>query len=618
MANTKSTHPTQTSATFDWTWIVVVAAAALLARIMYAFETAENPLRDLLILDSRVYHLLALEIANENFWGSEVFFRAPLFPYLLGLIYKCFGEGQNAVFVFHALLGAATAVLSYLTARIHLNETAARITGIIVALYPTLYFFEATIMPTALEVFTFSLALFLLSRFQKSHRWSDLVYSGLALGVAALARPTILLFAVLLPIWLWLALGRKIDRHLLSGAALLFGAMAVVILPVTIRNFAIEPDLVLISSQSGANLYIGNNRTADGQTVVFPTGDGTLNHFADHVWSASRQIADAESRRQLTAAEVSSFWTDRTVAEIQQDWGRAISLFLHKLYLWFCGEEIFNNANPLGGRSEALLYSLSIWRQWLNFPYGLLAPLFLAGSVVFLWSKEKHGLLLLFTWSQAVAIALFFVSSRYRQPAIPAMIMVAVFAGIQVWNWIRRHAWAKTVAVCGSAIVLLLALNPRESVASKQNISMYHAQFGGALAQKERYEEAVNELRRAIVIADNNALAFQLLGPLYMESGQYEQALAVLMRAEELDPNSLPTKSSLARLNYGLGRHEIALKYFASVLRTDAVFPDLARLAAKSALSAGDTVLARKYIARALLDNPQDSAATRIAAEIGR
>ncbi len=166
--NIKKTTPPIESQGIDKWWLLGIAAVAAGVRIVFAFQSIDDPFRGLLFLDSKVYHLLAVEIASTNFWGSEVFFRAPLFPYILGITYKLFGVGGVAIQVLHSILGIGTAILTYLIAEIHFDRRIARIAGLCAAAYPTLYFFELSLMPTALEVFTFTAAIYCFSRFERS------------------------------------------------------------------------------------------------------------------------------------------------------------------------------------------------------------------------------------------------------------------------------------------------------------------------------------------------------------------------------------------------------------------------------------------------------------------
>lgn len=597
----------------DKLWLVAIAVLAACVRIIFVLQSADDPFRGLLFLDAKVYHLLAVEIATRSFWGSEVFFRAPLFPYVLGLVYKIFGVGGIAIQILHSALGIGTTLLTYLIAEFHFDRRIARIAGICAAVYPTLYFFELTLMPTALEVFTFTAAIYCFSRYERSRSTLSLMLAGFALALAALARPTILSFLIVLPLWFWLVDKGQRWKNVVTKMAWVILPMIIVILPVTIRNYMIESDLVLISSQGGANFYIGNNPYSDGQTVAFPFGQAPLNRYEDHIWSASKFIAEKRTHQKLTSAEISSYWFKQGKSFVAERPGDAIGLFLEKSYLSFCGEELFNNANPLMPRQYSLLYAMSIWHEGINFPFGLIAPLFLIGSVMLLRQKNKRSLLLFFVFSQVITLSVFFVSSRFRQSLLPVMLVVAGYAGYMLYQWLRFRNWRSLTGYGVSFVLLVVAFNPPFKVASRQNQSMYHALLGGALASRERYEEAVEQLRESIRIADDNATAFQLLGSLYVKSGQIEQALAVLHRAEELAPDAIQTKSVLSRIYYDRKDFQRALNYFESVLGAGVQMEKFNFWAARSAFELGQFNVAQRYVNAALAENPADNESIRLA-----
>jgi len=604
----------------EWIWLAIVAAVAMIARIVYWLESGDDPLRGVLVLDSLVYDRLATEIAKETIWGTEVFFRAPLFPYLLALTYKLAGMQQTAIVFLNLLMGAGTAVLTYLASRQWLNEKGSRIAGIVVALYPTLYFFECEVMPTALEVFTFALTLYLFSLYDRDRHPKHLLWGGIALGLAALARPTILTFALALIIWLRL-------KHRSSGwtvtwqrYSLVLLGMAMVILPCTIRNYAVGHEIVWISSQGGVNFYMGNNKDTDGQTAAFPSAGGKLNKYQDHIWSDSKAIAESEQGRSLTAGEVSSHWRAKGLDFITSNPLSALWLSLKKLYLMFCGEELFNNEDPLSGRQYAFVYSLFVWSFGLRFPYGLLSPLFLLGTVLVLRRKNKPWLPLLFVYSQVVTVALFFVSSRYRQPLIPAMIIVAVAGLLQLRDLAKRLTPKLLLPYGVLLLFLLLTLNPPVTIASKQNQSMYHTLLGNVLSAQEKDDRALAELNEAIVIDDRNTLAFQQLGMFYAKSGKYDLAIEALKKAESLNPDYADLKVMLARAHYEKNDYRTALEYVRNTPLERTAYNSHyigLWLGAWSAANLGNAVEAKQYLDRVLELNPKDKSAKAMLDSLG-
>ncbi len=604
----------------EWIWVAIIAAIAVVVRVIYWLESGDDPLRGELVLDSLVYHRMATEIAKEAFWGTEVFFRAPLFPYLLAFTYKLAGIQQIAIALVNLLMGIATAALAYLTSRRWLSEKGARIVGIVTALYPTLYFFEFEIMPTALEVFTFTLTLYLFSLYDRDRNQKHLFWGGIALGFAALARPTILTFAVALIIWLrtkhqssgWIVTWQKYSLILLG--------MAIVILPCTIRNYAVGHEVVLISSQGGVNFYMGNNKDADGQTAAFPSVGGRLNKYQDHVSSDSKALAEDDARRNLTASEVSSYWRTKGTDFITSNPLSALWLSLKKIYLVFCGEELFNNEDPLSGRRYALLYSIFIWSFGLRFPYGLLAPLFLLGTVLVLRRKNKPWLPLLFVYSQVITVALFFVSSRYRQPLIPAMIII-VTAGLFELRELMTRLSVKQLAPYGVALlVLLLALNPPVTIASTQNRSMYYTLLGNVLSNQSKDDLAVAELTNAVAIDDQNMLAFQSLGKVYGKTGKYDLAIETLKKAEALNPDYADVTVMLARVNYDKHDYPAALQYIRKTHLENASPASLYMglwVGAWSAASIGEATEAKQLLNHILELNPRDKDAKAMLDSLG-
>ena len=83
--------------------IGAIFALALTVRLVFFFvNRGSNPLFYHPILDSLFHHEWAGRIIDGNFWGDEVFFRAPLYPYVLALLYKVSGSSITlAVLVQH-------------------------------------------------------------------------------------------------------------------------------------------------------------------------------------------------------------------------------------------------------------------------------------------------------------------------------------------------------------------------------------------------------------------------------------------------------------------------------------------------------------------------------------
>jgi len=83
-----------------------VFAAALALRLVYAFSMRTSPLSTELRGDDVVFDDWAQHIARGEWLGRDVFFQAPLYPYLLGVLYYIFGHDLFVVRLFQAVIGS--------------------------------------------------------------------------------------------------------------------------------------------------------------------------------------------------------------------------------------------------------------------------------------------------------------------------------------------------------------------------------------------------------------------------------------------------------------------------------------------------------------------------------
>ncbi|MEJ2721717.1 MAG: glycosyltransferase family 39 protein, partial [bacterium] len=272
--------------------VIIVAAAALLIRVLFFLLNRENnPLFYYPIMDAKYHSEWAQEILAGNFWGDEVFFRAPLYPYLVALLYKVSGTSIGFVILVQHLIGASTAVVVYLLARRFFVPRVALLGGLLAAFYWPFLYFEADLLIVTLVVFLDTLALLFLTLAIQARPGSPdriavggfrigpgplFAAAGLALGISAVARPSVLIYLPALPVVLYFAVpstgagSRRNHRAWIRQTALVYAAAAVVILPVIVRNYVVGRDIVPIASQGGVNFYIGNNPESDGRTAIVP------------------------------------------------------------------------------------------------------------------------------------------------------------------------------------------------------------------------------------------------------------------------------------------------------------------------------------------------------------
>ena len=247
-------------------WVLGLTAAALVLRV--AFVLAFEP-TSLTSNDALFYHAVAATIADGDgfsLYGEPTAHWPPVGPYLFGLAYWVAGPEPLAAVLVNAVIGAATVPLLYVTALRALGTRAARFAGAALAVMPGQILFADTLL--AETVYTFILVAFLaLVAYLPARRWWAPVALGALAGVAALTRGEgVVLPLIALVAW-WPELSR---RALLGRMAALVLAIAVVVVPWTVRNTAEAGSFVGVATNSSTTLWSGHNPGADGGPTYAP------------------------------------------------------------------------------------------------------------------------------------------------------------------------------------------------------------------------------------------------------------------------------------------------------------------------------------------------------------
>src|SRR5205807_5821339 len=187
--------------------------------------------------------------------------------------------------------------------------------------------FDGLLQKSVLDVFFVCLALWLIAEITTSTErpllgWWMWLALGLALGGLSLTRENALVFIVVI-------LGWAILRFGLRAAAVFTFGVAVVLLPVAVRNSAVGGGFYVTTSQFGPNFFIGNHSGADGTYQSLRYGRGA----PEYERQDATELAEHALDRTLTPAEVSSFWTGRALAFIESDPGAWLKLMARKAAL---------------------------------------------------------------------------------------------------------------------------------------------------------------------------------------------------------------------------------------------------------------------------------------------
>jgi tetratricopeptide (TPR) repeat protein len=536
-------------------WLGAIIASGLAWRLVYTLSQASvDPWFAQPMIDGRYYADWASSLMRGEAGPADAFYLAPLYPYFLAGVFRVFGQSFGALYVLQHLLAAATAFLIAWAGRSRVGAAGALCGAALFMLHHALWFFAARPLGETLAIFLLVAALAMLWR----EGWRACLAAGALIGLAALARPNLLLVAA---VW---AAGEATGRAW-RRMALLVAGLAVVVLPVTARNWLESGHLVPISSNGGITAYHGNG----------PGALGVYTHPFGFSFDVTRQreeatrLARARTGRDLDAVEADAWWGSQALAtrlERPLDslglvaWRAALTLGNRELGLDYPPQL---DPNPLratirlpGGHEESLV------------PWAVLIGLAAAGVAAYGFRGTGGGTL---WWAIAACAAtpiLFYVSSRYR---LPTAALLALPAGAGAAGLIfpdARPARSRWVAVGVGLMVAVVSF----AVPSGDLNRLLTAEGLGNRAQAYllagRVDAAEADARRAVELQPESVRLWVNLGAALLAGAKLAEAEASYRRALDLDPASCEATGGLAstlaaegRLSEGIGSLRRALSF---------------------------------------------------------
>ncbi|MEW6051810.1 MAG: glycosyltransferase family 39 protein [Candidatus Zixiibacteriota bacterium] len=244
--------------------LVGLYVLALALRLVYLVEIQDLPTFDTSLLDEQYHLQLARQILSGSL-PAEPYFRAPLYPYFLAGIVAVTGDEVWWPRVLQIVVGAFLPVLLAYLGRKLFDWRIGIAAGVVAAMYPSFLFYEGSLLIESIMPVAIILLLVQLQRCREVGSFASFLIGGILLGVNCLLRPNMLLFVPALLLWCWLVFNPTLGfaKALKRYLVLVFGC-AITIAPVTLRNYVVSGDPVLIAWQGGINFYIGNNHNSNG------------------------------------------------------------------------------------------------------------------------------------------------------------------------------------------------------------------------------------------------------------------------------------------------------------------------------------------------------------------
>jgi 4-amino-4-deoxy-L-arabinose transferase-like glycosyltransferase len=574
------------------TGALLVVIGALAVRLVCAYETREVPTIWHLVGDAAGYYRWAQDIAGGEWLGTKPFYQAPLYPYVLAGCFQALGDGVWTIRVVQAVWGAAACGLVYVGTRRLFGTGAGRIAGIMLALYGPAIYFDGIVQKASLTCLLVC-GLFAATTWygeQGSRRAAGAL--GAAAGLLAITRENAMVWLPVLGLWVWrgegncrLSIGNagaskrrnaetpKRQKTAAIGAYLV--GIAVVLMPVGLRNLAVSGEWSVSTFQAGPNFYIGNHRGADGRYQPLVRGHETPEFERDD----ATVLAQNATGRTLSARAVSRYWMGRAFDDIRGDPSGWVRLMGRKMLMVWNRYEVSDAESPyLYGESSLILGVLG--RVW-NF--GVLCPLAAVGIVGTWGERRRLWVYYALIVSMAVAVAAFYVLGRYRYPLAPLLIPFAAAGCVGLWDRWRggdlRRLLLPTAVAAGVAMVVnwpvhderklnaMARMNVGVALAEAGELPAAESHFRRALADHPQSAEGHNNLAQALALREDftgaiehyqAALAVEPgligvdfnLGVALERVGRIEEALRAYERAATGDPSDAEARNAAARLRH--------------------------------------------------------------------
>lgn len=546
----------------DLAAILAIVLLALALRLTYLAQLRDSPFFARHVMDPLYHHQWAEAFAagREAEFVPGAYFRAPLYPWLLGTIYWLFGADPWTPRVVGAVIGSLSCALLYLIGRAAFDRAVGLTAGLAAAGYPMLLYFDAELKTEGLSIFLNLLLLYVLLSMSGGNgtwRWA---VAGVLLGLSAITRPTVLILAPAAVAWAFWLSGRAWRRGA-GRSLLLFAGTMLPIVPVTVRNYIVGQDLALIATSGGVNFYIGNNPGSDGMSAVIP-GDPPAWWPCYH---AQIERAERAVGRRLRGSEVSRWYAAQAWEWISRHPWDALRHTLRKLGYFWSHWEVSNNQDI-----RFVFTRYARITQFLPIRFWLVAPLGVLGLLLSLRQPRRLAPLWGFVLLYMLAVVAFFVTARYRIPVVVVLILLAAHAAWWLARQIAALRWRPLLAAAAtlSAMGFVCARTPP---GLDTHMIQGHVAAGMFLAADNQYDQAEPLLAEAVRRAQETGWRLQpdvpaMLGRIRAQRGDFAAAAEALRYAATLAPQDIAIRRALGMALAGLEQFDAAAAEFRAVL----------------------------------------------------
>jgi len=425
----------------------LILLLALGLRVAALMDLSRTVYVDFMLWDERVYHELAVRIADGTYADQEVYEFAPLFAYLMAGIYRLLSPEIFYIRLLNILIGVLTCWVIYgIGVRLG-GRKIGLLACLVAALYKPFILYSIVPLKETLTVLLFALTVFMVLDAIGKRGLISTGLLGSMMGLLLNVRPNAVILIpllVLLIVWNRYQNGDGL-RALAAHFGIYFLGLWMAVAPFVIRNYIVAGEFAVTTSQAGFNLYLGNNLgNHDPYYRPVPFASSSpLEQGIQFTIEASRRTG-----RTLSSTEASDYWMKETfrqaIAELWAFAGKAVQKSL-VLVSHFEACDHYD----IGFISDfARFFRLPFFSFWFVFPLGMAALAFR------LFQDRKARALGLILAIYAATLVIFFTNARYRLPMLAILIPYAALGGIELVEALRRSEFRRAGIFAAAVLAL--------------------------------------------------------------------------------------------------------------------------------------------------------------------
>jgi 4-amino-4-deoxy-L-arabinose transferase-like glycosyltransferase len=347
----------------------------------------------------------------------------PVYPLFLFAVYAVFGDSINTVLwieLLQVFLSGISCAIIYHLVSLTFKRKVALFSGILFAVYPMFIYLPGQISSANVYILINLALMYCLIKGKNAQETGLFYCAGILYGILLLSRTQTIVYLPFIVLWIFL----YVREHMLHRVGVFLVMALIVLAPWMYRNYRVFNTLVPLTTQSGYNLWQGQN----------PDATGTRSQYTDpsfHIRSEVEQKILALTPNDKYEIALQNIYMHEAFTFIKENPGHVVVLGLKKC-MFYWGYYWGVNFTYPGARSP--LY-------WL--PWFIVLPFFIIGLIYSFIEAKKYVLFFIYFIVSTAIIMVFFVIPRYRLFILPLVFPFAVsgmeFAFLHIRRLVTRR-----------------------------------------------------------------------------------------------------------------------------------------------------------------------------------